>query len=54
MNQALSLSEAFDKQLFRIPDYQRGYSWREKQLAQCPDTGSARFRIANRRREIKR
>ncbi len=37
MNQALSLSEVFDKRLFRIPDYQRGYSWREKQLEQFWD-----------------
>jgi uncharacterized protein with ParB-like and HNH nuclease domain len=27
-----TISEIFDKQLFRIPDYQRGYSWREVHL----------------------
>lgn len=28
----ISLSKAFTENLFRIPDYQRGYSWGEKQL----------------------
>jgi len=27
-----SLSKIFTENLFRIPDYQRGYSWAEKQL----------------------
>lgn len=27
-----TLREFFDKKLFRIPDYQRGYSWEEEQL----------------------
>jgi uncharacterized protein with ParB-like and HNH nuclease domain len=27
-----SLSKIFSESIFRIPDYQRGYSWREKQL----------------------
>lgn len=27
-----SIKEIFDKRLFRIPDYQRGYAWEEKQL----------------------
>jgi hypothetical protein len=28
----VSLSKLFTERLFRIPDYQRGYSWKEKQL----------------------
>src|SRR5262245_58097527 len=28
----LSLSKIFTENLFRIPDYQRGYSWTERQL----------------------
>ncbi|MBP1629585.1 MAG: hypothetical protein H6Q15_478 [Bacteroidetes bacterium] len=32
MQQLKSLSDIFEKTLFRIPDYQRGYAWREKQL----------------------
>lgn len=33
MDSSLStLSKLFTEKLFRIPDYQRGYSWREKQL----------------------
>jgi hypothetical protein len=28
----LSISKIFTENLFRIPDYQRGYSWTEKQL----------------------
>jgi len=27
-----SISEIFDKRLFRVPDFQRGYSWTERQL----------------------
>lgn len=27
-----SLSEIFNKRIFRIPDFQRGYSWEEHQL----------------------
>ncbi len=27
-----SVSKIFSETLFRIPDYQRGYSWTEKQL----------------------
>jgi hypothetical protein len=27
-----SLSKIFTENLFRIPDYQRGYSWGERQL----------------------
>ncbi|RYX84088.1 DUF262 domain-containing protein, partial [bacterium] len=26
------LDDIFDKRIFRIPDYQRGYAWGEKQL----------------------
>ena len=32
MDEPKSLNELFDKKLFRIPDYQRGYSWGEEQL----------------------
>ncbi|MCH1908693.1 DUF262 domain-containing HNH endonuclease family protein [Stenotrophomonas sp. Y6] len=31
-NQLLTLSKIFTERLFRIPDYQRGYAWGEKQL----------------------
>jgi Protein of unknown function DUF262/Protein of unknown function (DUF1524) len=31
-NQLLTLSKIFSERLFRIPDYQRGYAWGEKQL----------------------
>lgn len=27
-----SLSEIFNNKIFRIPDFQRGYSWEERQL----------------------
>ena len=32
MNDLVSLSDLFAKKLFRIPDYQRGYSWGNLQL----------------------
>ena len=31
-SQLLTLSKIFTERLFRIPDYQRGYAWNEKQL----------------------
>ena len=31
-DQLYSLSEKFNQTIFRIPDYQRGYAWRESQL----------------------
>jgi len=31
-NQLLTLSKIFTERLFRIPDYQRGFAWTEKQL----------------------
>ncbi|WP_395331358.1 DUF262 domain-containing HNH endonuclease family protein [Novosphingobium sp. BL-8H] len=31
-NQLVTLSKIFTERLFRIPDYQRGYAWSEKQL----------------------
>lgn len=31
-SELLSISKIFSENLFRIPDYQRGYSWTEKQL----------------------
>ncbi|MCK5296690.1 MAG: DUF262 domain-containing protein, partial [Alphaproteobacteria bacterium] len=27
-----SLNDIFERRLFRIPDYQRGYAWQEDQL----------------------
>ena len=32
MNELQSLSQIFQNKLFRIPDYQRGYAWRDLQL----------------------
>lgn len=32
MNNLTSLSKLFDKRIFRIPDYQRGYAWQMPQL----------------------
>ena len=32
MHQLLSLDDLYDGRLFRIPDYQRGYSWEQKHL----------------------
>ncbi len=32
MNNMVSLSKLFDKRIFRIPDYQRGYAWQIPQL----------------------
>lgn len=32
MSDLISLSKLFDKRIFRIPDYQRGYAWGEPQL----------------------
>jgi hypothetical protein len=32
-NELQSLSDLFQKRLFRIPDYQRGYAWKHEQLA---------------------
>lgn len=31
-NKLQSLTEIFNEKFFRIPDFQRGYSWQEKQL----------------------
>ena len=33
MNNLTSLSKLFDKRIFRIPDYQRGYAWQLPQLS---------------------
>lgn len=33
MNNLISLSKLFDKRIFRIPDYQRGYAWQHLQLS---------------------
>lgn len=35
--EAISLSRVFSEGFFRIPDYQRGYSWNEKQLNELWD-----------------
>ena len=32
MNNIISLDELFHKRLFRVPDYQRGYSWESQQV----------------------
>lgn len=32
MNELQNLSQIFQKKLFRIPDYQRGYAWQDSQL----------------------
>lgn len=32
MNELLSLEDVYNKKIFRIPDYQRGYAWGKKQL----------------------
>ena len=32
MNELISLANLFNKKIFRIPDYQRGYAWTEPQL----------------------
>lgn len=32
MNNVVSLDELFQKRIFRVPDYQRGYSWEERQI----------------------
>ncbi len=34
---ANNLSELFSQRIFRIPDYQRGYAWGEKQLSELWD-----------------
>ncbi len=32
MNELVSLSDLFNQKIFRIPDYQRGYAWKNQQL----------------------
>ena len=32
MNNVVPLDDLFRKRLFRVPDYQRGYSWEEQQV----------------------
>ncbi|MBM3448463.1 MAG: DUF262 domain-containing protein [Bacteroidetes bacterium] len=34
---AINLTELFSTRVFRIPDYQRGYSWGEKQWVELWD-----------------
>ena len=34
MKELQSLDDVFNKKIFRIPDYQRGYAWGEKQLVE--------------------
>ncbi len=37
MNNIVSLDELFHKRLFRVPDYQRGYSWESQQVREFLD-----------------
>ncbi len=37
MDNLLNLEQLFNKKIFRIPDYQRGYSWQNKQLEEFWD-----------------
>ncbi len=37
MNNTLSLQELFSKRIFQVPDYQRGYAWEERQVAEFLD-----------------
>lgn len=37
MNDLTNLQKLFQDKLFRIPDYQRGYSWGEQQLEEFWD-----------------
>ena len=32
MNNVVSLTDLFHERVFRIPDYQRGYSWDSRQV----------------------
>lgn len=32
MKELQSVDDVFNKRIFRIPDYQRGYAWLDKQL----------------------
>ncbi|MDA8228680.1 MAG: hypothetical protein M0T74_13485 [Desulfitobacterium hafniense] len=32
MNELQSISQLFQKKLFRIPDHQRGYAWKQEQF----------------------
>lgn len=41
-----SLAKIFNNRLFRIPDYQRGFAWGERQLADFGPTFSASALIA--------
>ena len=34
MKELQTLEDIFNKKLFRIPDYQRGYAWGKKQLVE--------------------
>lgn len=34
---AINLTELFSTRFFRIPDYQRGYAWEDKQLGELWD-----------------
>ncbi len=37
MDNTLSLQDLFSKRIFRVPDYQRGYSWENQQVAEFLD-----------------
>lgn len=49
MKELQSLDDVFNKKIFRIPDYQRGYAWGEKQLVEfwgdllCLDNGRSHY-----------
>ena len=32
MDELMSMSKIFTEKIFRIPDYQRGYAWTEKEI----------------------
>lgn len=40
MEDPKSLDSLFKEKIFRIPDYQRGYAWKEKQLKDFWDASS--------------
>ncbi len=37
MDNTLSLQELFSKRIFQVPDYQRGYAWEDRQIAEFLD-----------------
>jgi uncharacterized protein with ParB-like and HNH nuclease domain len=45
LEQNLDLFEVFSQRVFRIPDYQRGYSWEDKELSELWDDLDEIFNI---------